>query len=195
VRAMQRNTGPDADGRVERVRGDVLDPCSIARAMAGCDTVYHLAAYAHAWARSPETFFDVNVTGTRSVLEAALRHGVRRVVVTSSVVTMGSAEGEAANESTPRSAPALTPYEESKIAAEEAALEYARRGLQVVIVNPTRVFGPGILNEVKTSYAEAPYCIDKAREELGYSVTPLADALSATVAWLNRGGPREEAAA
>jgi len=147
VRALERHPGPDGNGLVEHIRGDVLDPRSVDRAIEECDTIYHLAAYAHAWAKSPSAFFDVNVGGTRCVLDAALRQGVRRVVVTSSVVTMGSANGQPASESTPRHTPALTQYERSKVAEEETALEYSRRGLEVVIVNPTRVFGPGLLNE------------------------------------------------
>jgi nucleoside-diphosphate-sugar epimerase len=148
VRILCRNprtTHPGADA--ERCKGDILDPTSLSRAIAGCDRVYHLAGYAHGWSRLPSTYFTVNAGGTRNVLEAARRAHVRRVVVTSTVMTIGPSNGTPASELTNRQIPMLTHYEQSKTVAEQIASDYARNGLDVVVVNPTRVFGPGILNE------------------------------------------------
>jgi nucleoside-diphosphate-sugar epimerase len=128
-------------------QGDILDPPGLQRACAGCDRIFHLAGYAKNWARVPQTFLDVNVNGTRNVLLTALQARVQRVVLTSTVMTIGPSNGTPVDESAIRRAPMLTDYERSKQAAEDTATEFVRRGLEVVIVNPTRVFGPGLLNE------------------------------------------------
>jgi len=152
VRALTRATSDRAglalDG-VTLVTGDILDPDSLARGMAGCSRAFHLAAYARNWARDPRTFFTHNVEGTRNVLAAARAAGVERVVFTSTVVTLGpTPPGVVADEATPRGTPRFfTAYEESKTHAEREALRWAAEGLPVVIVNPTRVYGPGKLTE------------------------------------------------
>ena len=90
----------------------------------------------------------MNVDGTRNVLEAARRAGARRAVVASSIVTLGATPpGVVADERAPRSLPPLTEYEASKLEAEREALQASGDGLEVVVVNPTRVFGPGKLTE------------------------------------------------
>jgi farnesol dehydrogenase len=150
VRVLCRTFTPSMDGTgslLERIHGDVLDTSSLARALEGCDRVYHLAGYARGWSRTPSTYFDVNVRGTRNVLEAARRAGVRKVVVTSTAMTIGPSNGSHSCESTHRLEPMRTVYEQSKLDAELVAYEFVNRGLDVVVVNPTRVFGPGKLNE------------------------------------------------
>ena len=134
---------------VSPVAGDILDRESLERGMAGCSRVFHLAAYARNWARDPQTFFTHNVEGTRNVLAAARATGVERVVLTSTVVTLGpTPPGVVGDEATPRSTPRFfTAYEESKTLAEREALRFAAEGLPVVMVNPTRVYGPGKLTE------------------------------------------------
>ena len=119
VRVLCRNPQPapqSAGAQPERFAGNVLDPCSIAHAMEGCDRVYHLAGYAHGWSRTPATYFTVNVEGTRNILEAARKAGVRKVVCTSTVMTIGPSNGSPSSESTLRRVPMLTVYEQSKIA-------------------------------------------------------------------------------
>jgi farnesol dehydrogenase len=150
VRVLCRNsrTAPgNAVTLAERCQGDVLSPYTLARAMEGCERVYHLAGYAHGWSRTPSTYFDVNAGGTRNVLEAAREQGIQRVVFTSTVMTIGPSNGTPSSESSQRRIPMLTHYEQSKFAAEQVAAEFVHRGLDVVVVNPTRVFGPGLLNE------------------------------------------------
>lgn len=151
VHVLSRTAGPlpeiPGPGSVEVFHGDILDPCSIGRAVTGCEAVFHLAGYARNWARNLETFLEVNLQGTKNVLKAAQDASVRRVVYTSSVMTFGPSTGSAIDETVDRTAPMLTGYELSKRAAEEEAVEFCRRGLDVVMVNPTRVFGPGLLNE------------------------------------------------
>jgi nucleoside-diphosphate-sugar epimerase len=135
--------------RISIVRGDILDPESLARGLQGCTQVYHLAAYAKNWARDPSTFFRQNVHGTRNVLQAAQEAGVRRIVFTSTIVVFGpTPPGLVGDESMPRmTREYCTEYEESKTLAEQEVLKLAARGLPVVIVNPTRVYGPGKLTE------------------------------------------------
>jgi farnesol dehydrogenase len=140
--------GPARDDDNVRVfPGDLLHAGSLDRAMEGCDRVYHLAGYARNWARDPHVYTSVNVDGTRNVLESALKHAIQRVVVTSSIMTLGPSNDGTITEATVQTAPPLTQYERSKQAAEKLVLPFVKQGLEVMIVNPTRVFGPGLLNE------------------------------------------------
>jgi farnesol dehydrogenase len=139
-------TSPD-NRNIKVFRGDIRNPESVENAMMGCDRVFHLAAYARNWAKDPKTFYDVNVGGLKNVLDAALKNSIRKVVFTSSSLTIGPSNGSSVNETDGRTAGFFTEYERSKCTAEEEVQEYVKRGLQVVTVNPTRVFGPGLLNE------------------------------------------------
>jgi nucleoside-diphosphate-sugar epimerase len=132
---------------IQMYQGDILDMKSIEHAIEDCDVVYHLAAYACNWAKDDRTFFELNVGGMKNILDTALNANVKRVVFTSTGLTMGPSNGVPADESTERNEGAFTIYEYSKLRAEEEARRYAQNGLDVVIVNPTRVFGPGLLNE------------------------------------------------
>jgi nucleoside-diphosphate-sugar epimerase len=149
-----RGLGPEGENlwrheRVELVRGDITDRDSLQRGMEGCRHVFHLAAYAKNWAPDPQTFVTMNVEGVRNVFDVAARRGVERVVWTSSIATFGpTARGTIGDEDTPRLTPHyFTDYEATKVTAEQEALARAREGFPVVIVNPTRVFGPGHLTE------------------------------------------------
>lgn len=141
--------GPIASPLVQWVRGDITDRDSLLRGMEGCDRVYHLAAYAKNWARDPATFFELNVQAVRNVFDAAAQQGVKRVVWTSTMVTFGpTPPGQVFDESSPRiTRRFFTEYEETKTIAEQEALRRAHEGFPVVIVNPTRLYGPGHLTE------------------------------------------------
>jgi dihydroflavonol-4-reductase len=132
-----------ADLDAERVLGDLRDPASIEKALAGCETVFHVAADYRLWVRDPEQMYRSNVEGTRSLLEAARKQGVRRVVYTSSVATMGfTSNGSVADENSPVALRNMIGhYKRSKFMAEQAAFEAARAGLDVVVVNPTTPIG------------------------------------------------------
>ena len=135
------------DLRAERVPGDLRDPASIEKALAGCEAVFHVAADYRLWVRDPEQMYRSNVEGTRSLLEAARKQGVRRVVYTSSVATMGfasngQANGHLADEQSPVSlADMIGHYKRSKFMAEQVAFDAARSGVDVVVVNPTTPVG------------------------------------------------------
>lgn len=133
----------------EFVRGDILDRDALARAVRGCMHVYHVAAYAKNWARDPKIFYQLNVLGMHNVFDAAAAAGVEKIIWTSTCVTSGpSFDGRLIDESTPRSTPRFfTEYERTKTIAEHEAIERAAAGLPVVIVKPTRVYGPGRMTE------------------------------------------------
>ncbi len=151
----------------DRVVGDLRDAVSLEKALAGCDVVFHVAAEYRLWVRDPDAMYRSNVEGTRSLLEAARKQGVRRVVYTSSVATMGfisnhasaelrsagqvrapaptqneTARSTVADEESPVSlTDMIGPYKRSKFMAEQVAVEAAKSGVDVVIVNPSTPIG------------------------------------------------------
>jgi len=129
--------------KAETASGDLRDAGSIEKAMSGCDTVFHVAADYRLWVRDSGEMYRSNVGGTRAILEAARKNGVRRVVHTSSVATMGfTKNGHPADEDSPVSlADMIGHYKRSKFMAEQIALEAGRSGLHVVTVNPTTPVG------------------------------------------------------
>jgi dihydroflavonol-4-reductase len=139
--------GNVADLNADRVTGDLRDPESISKAASGCEAVFHVAADYRLWVRDPEQMYRSNVEGTRNVLAAARSQGVRRVVYTSSVATMGFvANGKPgaalADEASPVClADMIGHYKRSKFKAEQVAFEAAHSGQDVVIVNPTTPVG------------------------------------------------------
>lgn len=129
-------------------KGDLSDKKSIEAAIAGCRAAFHLAAYAKSWSRDPNLFHQINVDGTVNVFEAAHQAGVQRVVFTSTGGTLNpSDDGQPSDENTPRTEPFFNDYERTKAAAEEKAHEFTDKGLPVVTVNPTRVYGSGLVAE------------------------------------------------
>jgi len=125
--------------------GDLCDRASLDRAMKGCDTVFHVAADYRLWVPEPAQMFQANVDGTRNVMEAAGNAGVRRVVYTSSVATLGlTKDTRPANEATPvREVDIIGPYKQSKFAAEAMVKRMvAEQGLPAIIVHPSTPIGP-----------------------------------------------------
>ncbi len=127
----------------ERVIGDLRDVAAVARAAAGCDEVYHVAADYRLWVIDPGPMYASNVEGTRNVIEASRRAGVRRIVHTSTVGALGIPHGGIGREDSPVVlADMIGPYKRSKFMAERVAEEAARAGAPVVIVNPSTPIGP-----------------------------------------------------
>jgi len=130
--------------KAETVTGDLRDPASLDKAISGCDTILHVAADYRLWLRDPAEMYRSNVDGTHAIIEAARKNGVRRVVHTSSVATMGfTSNGHPADEDSPVSlADMIGHYKRSKFMSEQIALEAGRSGnLHVVVVNPTTPVG------------------------------------------------------
>jgi dihydroflavonol-4-reductase len=142
VRATSRTENID-DLAAERVAGDLRDPDSLKKGMAGCEFVFHVAADYRLWARNGRELYDSNVEGTRNILRAAREAGVRRTVYTSSVATMGFGNnGRITDEKTPVSlGNMIGDYKRSKFMAERLAIEAGQAGQNVVIVNPTTPIG------------------------------------------------------
>jgi dihydroflavonol-4-reductase len=130
----------------EVVRGSVCDPSVVRAAMNGMHRVFHLAANPELWARRKRDFHETNVVGTRVLLEEAARHDLERIVHTSTESILASASrttGLVNEEAQPVLEEMPGPYCRSKLLAEQAAWEAARRGQPVVIVSPTLPVGPG----------------------------------------------------
>ena len=142
VRSTSR-TDNIADLQAEVATGDLRDPASLKKAIAGCEFVFHVAADYRLWVRDPEQMYRSNVEGTRAIIRAAQECGVRRVIYTSSVATMGfTREGHIAREDSPVSIREMVGhYKRSKFMAEQIALEAGRNGANVVVVNPTTPIG------------------------------------------------------
>ncbi|MGH9365212.1 MAG: hopanoid-associated sugar epimerase [Thermoanaerobaculia bacterium] len=128
---------------VELVEGDLNEPASLSRALAGVETLYHCAADYRLWAKDAGQLYSTNVSGTENILAAAARARVPRVVYTSSVGALGLArDGTPADETTPVSREdVIGHYKKSKYDAERVADAWVRRGLPVVIVNPSTPVG------------------------------------------------------
>ncbi|MGD0002491.1 MAG: hopanoid-associated sugar epimerase [Bryobacteraceae bacterium] len=142
VRALVRRPEAARELDAELVAGDLRDAESVERATAGCGVVFHVAADYRLWVRDSREMFRSNVDGTRNVLEAASRAGVERIVYTSTVGCIGFIKNGLGDETTRTTlADMAGPYKQSKFQAEQVALEYARKGLPVVIVNPTAPVG------------------------------------------------------
>ncbi len=143
------------------VHASILDLDALTSAFAGVDCVIHIAAAANISAGPPETIMALNVTGSWNVLEAALRAGVRRVVLCSSDSVMGNTvwkdhfwcpEKLPIDEQHPLK-PA-DPYGLSKLMAEEAGRSYSRRGLEVLALRPVFILFPTMLGEVLARYRD-----------------------------------------
>jgi len=132
-----------ADLTAEHVTGDLRDLELLRKGMAGCEFVFHVAADYRLWSRNRRELYESNVEGTRNTLRAARDSGVRRVVYTSSVATMGFGNnGTMTDEDSPVSlANMIGDYKRSKFMAEQLVLEAARGGQDVVMVNPTTPVG------------------------------------------------------
>lgn len=129
----------------EIVEGDLTDPGSVARAAAGSRFIFHVAADYRLWTREPEAMIRTNVEGVRAVMDAALAHGVERVVHTSSVATLRLKGASGPVDETAPMAPdeAIGAYKRSKVMAERLVEQMvADQGLPAVIVNPSTPIGP-----------------------------------------------------
>lgn len=133
------------DAPVEHVQGDVRDPRSLLHAMQGCDTVFHTAAVISYWRRERDLMYDVNIRGTRNVVECCLASGVEKLVHTSSIAAIGYPEGGGlADESNVFNWDRYdVGYRISKHRAEEEIRQGVRKGLQAVMLNPAVIIGPG----------------------------------------------------
>ena len=136
----------------EVVTGDLLEPESLRSAVAGCEAVVHVAADYRLWVRDPKSMYAANVDGTRELLRIALEVGVRRVVYTSSVATMGfKKDGTIVDENSAVSVEDMIGhYKRSKYLGEQEAIRAAQNGQEVIILNPTTPIGAGDVKPTPT---------------------------------------------
>jgi dihydroflavonol-4-reductase len=165
--------------RVEPVDGDLRDAASLTRAMDGVNRVFHVAADYRLWTRHPEEIYESNVGGTKRLLEAAYKAGVERFVYTSTVATIAvPRHGALPDESTAASIDEMIGhYKRSKFQAEQVAIEAARAGGPVVIVNPTAPVGPGDWKPTPTGKIILDFLTGKmpAYVDTGLNVAPVED--------------------
>ncbi|MEX6686636.1 SDR family oxidoreductase [Danxiaibacter flavus] len=133
---------------IKLFEGDITEPDSLEKAMEGCEQVYHLAAFARVWAKDVSTFYKMNVEATRFVLDAARKCGVQKIVFTSTGGVLGPSGSHPVKEDDARLGNVFNEYEDTKTQAEELCKEYCNKyGMHIVIVNPPRIYGPGIESE------------------------------------------------
>ena len=149
VLIRQQGHGNNLDRKgISVFQGDLFDSDVIEQAMKGCRFVFHLAAFANIWSKDKNYAYKINVEGTKNILEISLRNHIEKLVFTSSAAILApSKDKEEINEDSPLPETYLTDYEKTKRRAEQLCHEFISKGLEIVIVNPPRVFGPGHLNK------------------------------------------------
>jgi dihydroflavonol-4-reductase len=175
---------------VRRRRVDLLDAAGLERVLRGCDAVVHVAAL-YSYTADPARIEAVNVDGTRNLLDAAVRAGVRRVVHTSTAGTCGPVAGRTATEADgPPPWELAVPYKRTKLAAERLVLDAAREGLDAVVVNPTTPVGDGDRKPTPTGSMVAGVALGKLRGYVagtGLNVVDVRDVAAGHALALERG--------
>jgi len=173
--------------------GDIQDKASIQFAMQGCSTVYHTAALAKMWVPDKTEFQKVNVVGTRNVLEAALQAGITRVVHTSTCGVWGPTIKHPMTEDDPRITGFPIDYERTKYLAELEVQSFVKKGLQAVIVNPSRVYGEGPVTDSNTvskmivAYLNGKWHINPANGKQVSNYAYLDDVVAGHIAAMEKG--------
>lgn len=181
--------------RGDTVVGDLRDAESLRAAVADCEAVMHVAADYRLWVTDPDAMYAANVQGTRELLRLAREANVRRVVYTSSVATMGfKADGRVVDETSPVSLDDMIGhYKRSKFLGEQEAINAARAGQQVMILNPTTPIGAGDVKPTPTGRVVVDFLRHKfpAYMDTGLNLVDVAEVAAAHVAALERGMPGE----
>ena len=198
VRVLAR---PNSDRRnltdlsVEVAEGSLEDAPSLARAVAGCRYLFHVAAEYRLWVLDPAPMFRANVEGTRLLMRAALDAGVEKVVYTSSVATLGLVREGSADEETPSNIEDMVgPYKRSKFQAEEVVRHLVtRRELPAVIVNPSTPVGPRDRKPTPTGrlILEAARGHMPGYVDTGLNIVHVADVAAGHLAAAEKGGVGE----
>ncbi|MFZ0884966.1 MAG: hopanoid-associated sugar epimerase [Candidatus Acidiferrales bacterium] len=164
---------------VEFCEGDLRDAASLTRAMQGVQRVYHVAADYRLWTKNPDEIYESNVEGTRRLIEVARRVSAERIVYTSTVATIAvPRHGALPNEDTRATLDEMIGhYKRSKFLAEQVALDAAKSGAPVIIVNPTAPVGPGDWKPTPTGRIILDFLKGKmpAYVDTGLNVAPVED--------------------
>jgi dihydroflavonol-4-reductase len=179
----------------EMVTGDLREPEKLRSAISGCDALVHVAADYRLWVRDPEQMYAANVGGTRELLKLAREIGVPRVVYTSSVATMGfKVDGTIVNEETPVAlADMIGHYKRSKFLGEQEAIQAAKAGQHVMILNPTTPIGSGDAKPTPTGRIIVDFLNKQfpAYVDTGLNLVDVDEVARMHVAALERGTPGE----
>lgn len=140
-------SGAFTESGISVIHGDLSDTEKLRTGMYGCDWVFHLAAFTKPVSEDRDLPYRTNVTGTLNVLEAAKARSVKKVIITSSAGTLSySGNGLPVTEETNNDPVYNTEYERTKALSEKAAAAFNSANMDVVIVNPSRIYGPGNLS-------------------------------------------------
>ena len=142
------NTHLLSHSNIKIFKGDIKDRQSIEIAMWDCEQVYHLAAYARVWSKDSSIFYKLNVEGLKNVLDAARNFSIKKIVFTSTAGTLGPSGARPVKEDDERIGAPFTEYEITKTQAEILCRAYCNKyGMDIVMVNPPRIYGHGIITE------------------------------------------------
>lgn len=130
--------------RIHVFTGDIMQKVSILPAMKDCERVFHTAALVRLYASKPSVFYDINVEGTRNVLDVAIDIGVKKIIFTSTCGVIGPSLNKPMGETDPRITGFDNDYDLSKFLAEKLIIDYAKLGLFIVIASVAKVYGPGV---------------------------------------------------
>ena len=195
VRALVRDPGKLREIDVEPVRGDLRDPESLDRAARDCAVVYHVAADYRLWAKHPAELYESNVEGTRNLLQAARKAGVERVVYTSTVGCIGVPVNGVGHEDVPVGLDEMTgAYKRSKFLAEQIAIQFAREGFPVIVVNPTAPVGDHDFKPTPTGKIVVDFLRRRmpAYVDTGLNVVDVKDTAHGHILACERGVPGEQ---
>jgi len=191
MRPTSRTDNLESLRSAERVVGDLRLPDSYRQALEGCDVCFHVAADYRLWMRDPREMYRINVEGTRNLIDSAAQAGVRRIVYTSSVATIGFKKGgQPADENSVVTLKDMVgDYKRSKFIAEEIALAAARRGMDIVIVNPTAPVGEQDIKPTPTGRIIVDFLKRKfpAYVDTGLNLVDVADIARAHIQAFERG--------
>jgi dihydroflavonol-4-reductase len=195
VRSTSNLSGLEGIGDLELVHGDLRQVNGFREALAGCDALVHVAADYRLWVRDPEAMYAANVAATRDLLRLAREMAVPRVVYTSSVATMGfRSDGSIVDEETPVSLAAMIGhYKRSKFMAEQVAIEAARGGQHVMVLNPTTPIGAGDVKPTPTGRIVVDFLNRRfpAYVDTGLNLVDVEEVARMHVVALDRGRPGE----
>jgi nucleoside-diphosphate-sugar epimerase len=190
VRAPSRAASLSALG-CELVAGDVVDPIDAVEQLRKCDALVHGAAIYEIGvnAERRRTMEETNVTGTRRMLDAAKAAGTKRIVYVSTIAAFGNTHGEIVAEGHRPTSPPTSAYEDTKRRAHEIALDAAKNGAPIVIVQPGQVYGPNDHSAVGANFraladGRLRY---RAFEDLGLNLVHVDDLADGILRALDRG--------
>ena len=150
VHALYRSENKTSELRHANIRlfkGDIMDAASLEKAMENCQQAYHIAAFANIWEKDNSIIYRLNIEGTMNVVQSAIRSNIGRIVCTSTAGVMGPSYNNPIDEDSPAPKFYFIDYERSKAILEKILKTISLSGIEIIIVNPSRVYGPGLMSE------------------------------------------------